>query len=501
MAQKQYLDDNGNTISAGKTYLDENGNPTPNPANLTPEMRGNLARNASPTQFEAERPRTAANDAHTSTVGDFFQSHNDAPPAIKQPGFGGAVADYVRGFVSDKPNYQLPMEGAADRPVPATEYQTEKREQAEQRTAEDQARKSAGYGRIYRAAAQVAPAIGINPSQVERSADIGDSGGVAGGVAVPAALSLAPVIGRGAAAAGERTASFLRAPSDPNALYSSYLRPVANAPHSVPNAPEPVMRGVLRDMEAAGEGTAAERIASGRATIGDLDQMRQRANRLSRSIYRSPGNYPPGLAEGADNFASSLRDEIYPAIEKSQGLEPGSLRDVKRLQGKLMESERHPTFTNRIIKSGVGAAGGGVLGYKIGGPVGAGVGAVFGERFAEPMASAIDRGIVGFQTKRLASSLPEPGFVPRAALPFPRTMPESSIPVNPTQPPPVDATTRAQRFGFLLPEPKPKAIELSSSVEPLPDNPTQPPQRTVFREPKTGKMKRGYTSGGKKITE
>src|SRR6185312_7091540 len=269
----------------------------------------------------------------------------------------------------------------------------------------------------------------------------GAAGGALGTIAPFLAGEVAP-----------KVRDFVKAESDPDALYRSYLKPVSGSPMPAPNAPKPVMRAILRDMDAAGEGDAAGRIKSGNTTVGDLDIMRQRANRLARSIYRSPGNYSPGIAEGADDLASSIREKTYPFIESSQNMEPGSLQGIKKLQGAAMESERHPTLTNRIVTRAGGALGGGILGYKFGGGAGAGIGAILGQEAAEPIAAVADRGMLGLKTKMLASKLPPPGLVSRLSLPPARILsPIESRAGSPSFNEFTNPTTRAERLGLLLP--------------------------------------------------
>ena len=248
---------------------------------------------------------------------------------------------------------------------------------------------------------------------------------------------------------------FALAPSDPDALYQSYLKPIANAPVPTPKAPAPVMRSILRDMEAAGEGDAAGRIQAGKATVGDLDQMRQRANRFAKSIYRSPGNYSPGMAEGADQLANDIRSQTYPLIESSQDLPEGAIGKIKTLQGKVMEAQRTPTFTNQIIRKAGGGAGGALAGYSLGGPAGGFLGLAAGEKLAGPLADAADRAITGLRTKALASSLPPPGLVRRLSLPPSRMMPPSSIEPEAGTPSFTEFTnplTTEQLKNFILPE-------------------------------------------------
>src|SRR6185437_10061027 len=262
---------------------------------------------------------------------------------------------------------------------------------------------------------------------------------------------------------------FALAPSDPDALYQSYLKPIANAPVPTPDAPAPVMRSVLRDMEAAGEGDAAARIQSGKATVGDLDLMRQRANRFAKSIYRSPGNYSPGMAEGADKLASDIRSQTYPLIESSQDLPEGAIGKIKTLQGKVMESQRTPTLTNQLIRKAGGGAGGALAGYTLGGPAGGFVGLAAGEKLAGPLADAVDRGITGVRTKALASSLPPPGLVKRLSLPPSRMMP----PVESAAGAPdftefTNPITTQQSKNFILPEKSGAPIILDGTEEMTP---------------------------------
>ena len=309
---------------------------------------------------------------------------------------------------------------------------------------------------------------------------------------------LGSIVKKGASGAMGTIGDFARAPSDPDLLYRSYLKPVKDLPHVTPNAPAPVLQAIFRDMEAAGEGDIASRIRSGQATIGDLDAMRMRANRLAKSIYRSPGNYSPGMAEGANALAGAIRERIYPAIEKAQNMEPGSLQKVKNLQGKQMEAERNPTLTNKLIKHVGGAGAGSVLGYKIGGWPGSVVGAALGERFAEPIAASVDRGLIGLRTKTLGATLPEPGMVPRLGLPPARGLsPVESEPGMPAFTQYTNPTTLLERKGRLLPE-RTGGIEMP----PAPEEKVPPSANwRIARNLKTGKMVRQYltSTGGKRV--
>ncbi len=435
------LVDENTPLPPGARLVSANGG-APSHGVVSQSVLDNLReKSAQPTQFENDRPANPSEGfwgGLGSTIGNTIKGM--VLPTGVQPG----------GYPSMQ--YAGPGKGFTDDPA-----LDPKQIEAHEAQVSDQNRVASGRTKAYRVAAAVASPV-ADVEGMERSADAGDTGGVIG----HAVGSAAPLI---AGEAVRRTAKpigeFLKAPSDPNTVYNSYLHPVSKMPITVPDAPHPVMQAVLRDMEAAGEGEAANRIQSGSATVGDLDSMRQRANRLSRSIYRSPGNYPPGMAEGANNFAGSIRDLIYPLIEESQGLPEGSLKDVKRLQGKMMESERNPSLTNRIIVKGAGGGAGSILGYSAGGWPGGVVGGMVGQAVAEPIATGIDRALIGAQTKAVASKLPSPGLTPRMALPVPRTMPaapEARAPM--ANAPAWSQTSRAQRLGLLLPEETGGPIEL-----------------------------------------
>lgn len=284
------------------------------------------------------------------------------------------------------------------------------------------------------------PIVGPMLDQAGKKFQEGDIAGGLGSTAGIAALTHGgnPEVRANAAevvkAPVEAATKFAKAESNPNKLYGSYLGPVADNPHPVPNAPAPVLKAVLRDMEAAGDGDAAARIKSGNATIRDLDTARQSANRLAKSIYRSPGNYSPGMATGADAFASSIRDSIYPEIEKAHNMEPGSLRGVKQLQGKQMASERNPGLVDKIVTQGIGAGSGAALGHATGIPGAEYIGAAAGGRLAEPVAAGIKKGAIGLRTKRLAMNLPDPK-APASKLPFLDQQPSASPIEQPTSPP------------------------------------------------------------------
>lgn len=375
------------------------------------------------------------------------------------------------------------------------------------------AMKAARY--VYGTVPVIGPALG-------NAADKFEAGDWAGGTAQTLGIAAQTFGGspevRANVAEGVRTpinaaSKFVKAESNPNKLYNSYLGPVADNPHSVPNAPAPVMKAVLRDMEAAGDGEIAARIKDGSATIGDLDQARMRANRLARSIYRSPGNYSPGLAEGADKFASAIRDQIYPEIEKAHGMESGSLRGVKNLQGALMEAERNHGLVNKLVTQGLGAGAGAYLGNETGVPGGAYVGGAIGAKVAEPVASGINRGIIGLRTKGVAMNLPEPAAPPAAvvapqrpiagALPAPAVITPPPAPFNGVpiegeyMPPPGAATydiTTPMRKGLLLPERTGGiplgAMKMEEAMKLL------KAKSVVVRDPRTGRMVRMYVTSG-----
>lgn len=388
---------------ADPVYLDEQGNPLPPKGAPGPKVY--LDENGEPQQ-----PKQAAQDEYT--------------PLSDRPDKAGAATSFAqtsgvdpdRGFVNTLKDWGTGLKQAVTHPIDSAEMIGEGMQEGQKQEFQ-KAFEQSDKGNPVNAAAHVAygylplvgPSLGRGATQMEQ-------GNYAGGLGTTAAVAvglLGAPEGRANLSAAAREApavvtKFAKAESNPHKLYNSYLGPVADKPHPVPDAPPVVLRAVVRDMEAAGDGEAAGRLKSGNATIGDLDQARQRANRLASSIYRSPGNYSPGLAEGAEKFAGKIRDEIYPQIEEAHGLPQGSLRGVKQLQGDAMAAERHPTLAKRFIRDSLGAGAGAYVGHKLAGGPGGLIGAGVGARLAEPVATGVDEGMIGLRTKRLGLKLPPP---------------------------------------------------------------------------------------------
>ena len=281
---------------------------------IRPELRGNLVRNASPTQFEVERNP------------DF------------QPGWRGAIADLASGVVKSIPSLISSAQSPQDRAIIGQPPESSPSfQQGRAAAEEDQRRKQAGASIPYRAAAVAAGPLLDVPS-IEHAADVGDTGYIAGATAPQAIAAAAPLAKTVIGKVGDATGALReRTLTNPNELYHRYLDPVAETPAPLPELTPRVKSALIKKVE-INYPQIARRMVNGTTTIGDLDQIRQVAWTAGKSAVSAIGR-PTEMSGGFMRAHDAIASTLYPQIEQAHGLPSGSIGEMKMSVGRLQNTK------------------------------------------------------------------------------------------------------------------------------------------------------------------
>lgn len=264
----------------------------------------NLQRNAQPTQFERDR--------NPENQPGLFSSGGKELLNLAG-GFANTIAQGMSGNIPAGVNAAAQM--------------------GNQIAMSDFNRQQMGRSLPYRVTAGVGQAAGINAPAMEHASDVGNAKELVG-------TALADAVPTMAGAAARAVGKVASLEGNPHVLYQKYLEPVADTPHPMPEI-TPKQMSALRNQVSINHPDIAQRMVDGTTTIGDLDVIRQVANNSSKPAF---GNavIPPERAAGFQAAADKIRDVIYPAIERGNGLQPGSIAKIKGIQGDLLNMGKAP---------------------------------------------------------------------------------------------------------------------------------------------------------------
>lgn len=359
------------------------------------------------------------------------------------------------------------------------------------------------------------PFVGENANNLGDDVANKNYAGAAGDVVGTGAAVVAPeAIGKGI--------KFARAEGNPGAVYQRYLDPVSKQPGRLPNVTPMIGKAIQRELGGVTENAPIlRRLSEGDETLGDLDVIRQKANRMGKPVYNGTTPYPAPVAEGAAKLGGQIRDQLYPAIEQANKLPEGTLRPFKESQGRLMKSRSRPVLNPSIDPI-----------EQVANPTR--WPGIISRSLMRTGREAIEIG----RTKFNSMDLPEPYSPPppRASMPPPPVPNRPRLPSAPIPMPgevaqpsatPFSSTTRAQRLGLLLEDSSPIQLGGQTSTPRPPSNPTTRaerlglllPERTggiplpaaeingpqgvlsagrvIVRDPRTGRMRVQFTTSTK----
>lgn len=243
--------------------------------------------------------------------------------------------------------------------------------------------------------------------------------------------------------------------------------------------------------------------------VAEAEDYLQSANKELTSYYaknkvgRSAALADPSVAYTVAE-SDALRDSLYSKLNEASG--PGAA-DLKRaygaitnVQGELLNRQnvaarQQPQSLNEQISTarGAGKIVKGVFTASPGDILEGAEGIATSKWMKERNSTdaMISRAFEATEPAKAPPGGPRPMFIKgllnRGPVPL-GSSPDTSGSV-PFTPPPVDATTRAQRLGLLLPERTATELPPSTAAEPMQ---VQRAQSRVIRDPRTGQMRRQY---------
>lgn len=120
--------------------------------------------------------------------------------------------------------------------------------------------------------------------------------------------------------------------------YNTYLKPVADIPHPLPNISEPVLAKIADAIEINNK-PAALRIRSGATTLADSDLMRRTINQMTESSFNSAKTYEPAMIQALHDAGGLVRDSLYSKLEALHNMPVDALADFKRQQGEVLAAQ------------------------------------------------------------------------------------------------------------------------------------------------------------------
>jgi len=292
--------------------------------------------------------------------------------------------------------------------------------------------------------------------------------------------------------------------------YGSLLKPISNNEMELPAAPQGIRNLIANQYESTNPDFAQKIRTGSNVTYGEGEQIRQQVINKKFSgdqVYTGPEQ------AGIDSFGSRLRDNIYDGIADT-GVDPDQLSKLKMIQGDLIQNEgsfqsgtKTAGTTNAKLNAGNAAQNWmarntGITAFK--GGVGPGI--------SNLLTASTDKAAMLENAFKYAGGAEPFRIQANASIPIgniAQSMQPSTIPqltrgplqtpivegeYVPSNPQPVDATTRAQRLGLLLPA-ETGGIRLG------PGDIDQPGQllnanKEIQRNPSSGQMQRMYVTSG-----